>query len=495
MSEKEYLLSKISQVAGQINRHKNQQENPAPPQPYAQPYPPRYSAYNYPPARGSPYATARGRGRGRGGRGGLVHRHRTLVLNSNANANGSTTPRAEGDDAGDRNSAINSAPTTPTIAGTPKITPSASPAPGATQQWVAKRDRHMQLINSAVYDQQATARAKAMEASRQERLQRRSERQKIKLKRYLQGSQHNSTTPYGTAYGGSPSVSNHEIVIGGSRYNVSAGGNKLVKVSDDVKTTTTTPKKAVVGGVTFIRSKSGNMWRSGLVNKTRGSTRKISKPCKYFTMTGKCQRGMSCPYTHDPNRVAICPRFLQSGNCPEGDACDLSHDATPHRVPACLHFLRGNCSSSNCRYAHIRVNPAAPICRSFATEGYCEKGGDCTERHVHECPDFDEKGVCNDSKCKLPHIERAGRRRMAAAAAAAASTTSPGTGKTSANNESPDRGEDSDVSSDEEEGEAFDSDDVDSDALSDDEEEEIIPSDGPQMDAPEVKQQLDFIRL
>lgn len=154
---------------------------------------------------------------------------------------------------------------------------------------------------------------------------------------------------------------------------------------------------------------------------------------------------MSCPYTHDPNKVAVCQGFLTAGSCQNGESCDLSHDLSAHRVPACHHFVRGNCSNANCRYTHVRVNPASSICREFATLGYCEKGDQCAERHVRECPDFDEKGVCNDAHCKLQHIERAGRRRVAAAAK---------------NQES----SDSDTSSDE--GDPIDSDDVDSDAMS-----------------------------
>ena len=112
-----------------------------------------------------------------------------------------------------------------------------------------------------------------------------------------------------------------------------------------------------------------------------------------------------------------------SDSCPNGEMCDLSHDPTPHRVSACHHFLRGNCSNENCRYAHVRVNPAAPVCRPFATLGYCPKGAECTERHTHECPDYDATGVCGDPKCKLQHVERAGRKRAAAAAAERAKNT------------------------------------------------------------------------
>jgi len=158
--------------------------------------------------------------------------------------------------------------------------------------------------------------------------------------------------------------------------------------------------------------------------------------------------------------------------------CDLSHDPTPHRVPACHHFLRGNCSNPSCRYAHVRVNPAAPICRAFATLGYCTKGATCTERHVHECPEFDEKGVCTDKKCKLQHIERAGRRRAAAAA-----TVHEEKPRASLNEES------SQESSDEEDDDEYCSDDVDSDALSD--VDFIGPADAPD----EGTLQQDFIKF
>lgn len=74
---------------------------------------------------------------------------------------------------------------------------------------------------------------------------------------------------------------------------------------------------------------------------------------------------------------------------------------------------------------------------------------------MHECPEFDETGVCTDEKCKLPHIERAGRRRAAAAATAIAEKA-----KSSSNDDS------SFNSSDEDDIESIGS-DVDSDVLSD----------------------------
>ena len=115
---------------------------------------------------------------------------------------------------------------------------------------------------------------------------------------------------------------------------------------------------------------------------------------------------------HDHRKVAVCREFLKNGNCPQGSLCDLSHEPTYERVPACLHFLRGNCSKTSCRYAHVRVSPGAKVCRAFTTLGYCSKGADCGERHVFECPNYSRTGDCEDTTCRLPHVDRAGQLRQ-----------------------------------------------------------------------------------
>lgn len=136
-----------------------------------------------------------------------------------------------------------------------------------------------------------------------------------------------------------------------------------------------------------------------------------------------------------------------------------------------MHFLRGRCSNPECRYAHVRVTPGAPVCRDFAILGYCDKGAECQNRHVHECPDYASSGVCNKKRCRLPHVDRAGQIR-----------------KNTAKAESPDENE-SDASSEEEEYDQIDSGDVDSDEL--DEEPEFIEGG----DSGEVSQQQDYIRF
>ena len=51
------------------------------------------------------------------------------------------------------------------------------------------------------------------------------------------------------------------------------------------------------------------------------------------------------------------------------------------------------------------------MCESFGRLGYCEKGLQCVERHVFECPDYTNKGVCTTPGCRLPHLKHAGRWR------------------------------------------------------------------------------------
>ncbi|EAW15228.1 CCCH zinc finger protein [Aspergillus clavatus NRRL 1] len=452
MTEDQELMAKISQLAGQINRHKNQtpqvQAN-SNSELHAAPYVSRHTRARagWAPYRGRPY------GRGRPA---APHRHRTLVLNNATPSNSASPtpgPAHENDTKTDSRSA----------------TPNG---------WVAKRDRHMQLINSAIYDKEAQARAKAMEETRKAKTAKKTRVEQAKVLRYAQG--------FGRPYDGgsiAPQVpataqpqGGYLVYLNDIPFRISKGGSKLVRVSDDPNTANITPKKVTVAGVVFVRSKNGNLHRLGAVTSKRkpAAVRKKNELCKRFTSTGTCVKGPYCPYIHDPNKVAICKDFLQTGTCSAGLDCDLSHESSPHRSPACVHFLRNRCSNPDCRYSHVRVTPGAPVCRAFATLGYCEKGAECEERHVHECPDYANSGVCHKKRCRLPHVDRAGQIRK----------------NTSIKSEAADD-EESDESSEGEEYDAIDSDDVDSDALED--EPEFV--EGADSGDPTLFQQEDFIRV
>ncbi|KAI9749520.1 MAG: hypothetical protein M4579_006840 [Chaenotheca gracillima] len=370
---------------------------------------------------------------------------------------------------------------------------SSPPRPG----WITKHDRHKQLINSSVYAKEMQVRARDLEETRKVRAQRRDEREKQKISTYLARSggleRDARATKVDPRSGSSP-----ELVIDGIRFQVTNGGSRLAKLPDDLNSAKTTPKDVMVGGVKFLRSKHGNLYRSGVVKAKRpgGAMKKINEPCERFTRTGifvstpnlyvttvpcSCSKGPLCPYQHDPSKVGICKDFLQNGTCPTGDACDLSHDPTPERVPACLHFLRGKCSNPNCRYAHVRVNPGAPVCASFAKVGFCGKGAECLERHVHECPDYANKGSCGNLKCRLPHIDRAGQIRKTATGGTGGQVD-VAAGKEDAGDVA------SDISSDEDD--ELGSDDVDSDNLEEDYMD--VPKDP---DTHNISQQDDFVHF
>ncbi|RKL01531.1 hypothetical protein BFJ68_g12315 [Fusarium oxysporum] len=420
MSEEEReLLARISQVAGQINRHKNQQAG----------------------SRGSPsHHPAHHRPRhNRIGRHPTAHHHRTLHLN------------------GDNSTASRSASS------------GAETPPG----WVSRTDRHRQLINANVYEKETQNRAKAIEQTRQRKISGRRQREKAQFNEFLK---HQATASSAQTNPADRNV----LTIEGAQFRVMDGGKKLVKIPDALNSSSRTPKFATVAGVKFYRTKTGNLVANRFVNDQRyevlfsetklltglrrtGAVKKINQPCKIFSTTGSCTKGPRCRYIHDPNKVALCKDILKDGQCVNGESCDLSHDMTPERTPNCLHYAKGHCAKADCPYTHSKASPAAPVCRNFGFNGYCEMGAECTDRHVFECPDFSNTGRCKVKGCKLPHRERASVLRN----------------KTNAAGEPL-----GDISSDDE---AADSDDVDSDEVA-----EFIDADS---DLSDFEEQKDFLSI
>lgn len=262
---------------------------------------------------------AYGYGRGRGGyyrgnatRGGYrvakppTHRHRTLVLNS-------ATPSNSGDDS----------------TSTSVSTSASSPA------WVTKSDRHLQLINTNIYQEHADARAKAIEQTRLQRLRQKENRERNLLMNHL------TSSGFPSAVSTDPtSAPVYEITVDGIKFAVVKGGSKLVKVpgairpyeppppsfrkaflpipfavtraktytyssTGDANAPKLTPKVATVGGVKFYRTKNGNMYRQAAVKAQRyvahsgddhlltaasfrrsGAVSKVNVPCNKFSTTG-----------------------------------------------------------------------------------------------------------------------------------------------------------------------------------------------------------------
>ncbi|KAG5750805.1 hypothetical protein H9Q69_004509 [Fusarium xylarioides] len=361
MSEEEReLLARISQVAGQINRHKNQQAGSRG-SPSHHPAHHRQNSYRH---ASSPYPARHNRI----GRHPTAHHHRTLHLN------------------GDNSTASRSASS------------GAETPPG----WVSRTDRHRQLINANVYEKETQNRAKAIEETRQRKISGRRQREKAQFNEFLK---HQATASSAQTNPADRNV----LTIEGVQFRVMDGGKKLVKIPDALNSSSRTPKFATVAGVKFYRTKTGNLVANRFVNDQRraGTVKKINQLCKIFSTTGSCTKGPRCRYIHDPNKVALCKDILKDGQCVNGESCDLSHDMTPERTPNCLHFAKGHCAKADCPYTHSKASPAAPVCRNFGFTGYCEIGAECTDRHVFECPDFSNTGRCKVKGCKLPHRERA----------------------------------------------------------------------------------------
>lgn len=210
------------------------------------------------------WAPYRGRPYGRG-RPAAPHRHRTLVLNNANSGNSATlTPGQTNENVGESRSA----------------TPNG---------WVAKRDRHMQLINSAIYDKEAQARAKAMEQTRKAKAEKKARIEQAKVLRYAQGfgRSHHATSVAPQVSATSQPQGEYQVFLNDIPFRIAKGGSKLVRVSggnsfraaavtrtglplvDDPNTANITPKKVTVAGVTFVRSKNGNLHRLGAVTSKR----------------------------------------------------------------------------------------------------------------------------------------------------------------------------------------------------------------------------------
>ncbi|GAP86308.2 putative CCCH zinc finger protein [Rosellinia necatrix] len=365
------LQDRISKLTNRINRHKESQHNGGS-------YGLDYSvggrgSYH----RSAPYPQQAYQGRGRFA---PTYRNKTLVLN-----------------------------------GGPQPAPSVQenqPSNPPTPSWVTKNDRHLQLINRDIYERDSQHRTQAIEQSLKQKHINRGRQEKAQFLGNMRQASGDSVTAYSNP---SRSSSRYEVEVEGVRFYVTKQGSKLVKAPDDLNPPSATPKLTLLFGVKFHRTKNGNLVRHGVVQARRsaGGVKKVKENCKAFSWTGTCPKGPTCRYIHDISKTAICRTWLGKGDCPKGDNCDLSHDITEERTPLCMHFANGNCNNPSCPYIHAEHSPADPVCRTFGIYGYCEKGAKCLGRHVFECPDFSNNGVCKLKGCKRPHIERASILRKA----------------------------------------------------------------------------------
>ncbi|KAK6078772.1 hypothetical protein SCUP234_06110 [Seiridium cupressi] len=359
--EEQELLAQINRLEGRISKHKAQQTAPS------------HSRGTF---RAAPYHRGGGY---RGSRGQApTYRNKTLVLNGQNGQHRDATANSNAAGSG---------------------------------SWVSRTDRHLQLINSSVFEKDSQARASAIEETQRQKRLRKEQAEKNRFLNYVQqyASSAAPTSP-------STPASRYEITVEGIRFQITKQGSKLVRAPDDNNPPSATPRITLIGGVKFYRTKNGNLVRHGIAKAQRmaGGIKKINIPCKTFSWTG----------------IVFSPKS------------DL---------------LR---SRQIMRYSGM----TDPVCRDFGFNGYCERGAKCPDRHVFECPDFSNTGICKTKGCKLLHRERASVLRSKAG-----------------NNNDEDM---ADLSSDEDEGAA--PDDIDSDEV-----EEFIGHD----DVDELDFDKDYIRF
>ncbi|MCJ1386623.1 hypothetical protein MMC17_009749 [Xylographa soralifera] len=266
MSEDKQLLGRIADVAGQINHHKVQlpfSSGSTGPNPHSWSRLDRGFSdptYSDPVIRGLQRFQSRGRIKKTGPR---PHHHRSLVLNNPVPISHSPVAlfpplsNVKRDIPLDESDTVESQPRT-------------------SATWISKRDRHMQLINSLVYDKETNLRQQAIDKTRHEKASRRNQREMVKMGKHLQRIADN-TAPTAVQHSARGNTPVYEVHISGLKFQVLEGGSKLRRDLGNTGLAGLTPKQAVVGGVRFFRSKNGNLYREGLVRAKRRSetTKKV----------------------------------------------------------------------------------------------------------------------------------------------------------------------------------------------------------------------------
>ncbi|KAL8952950.1 MAG: hypothetical protein Q9222_001169 [Ikaeria aurantiellina] len=233
MSEDKDLLARIGQLAGHINLHK------------ASPSTPHRSASesrvtkSFAPTSSRNHALRRPYGRGRGTyrRG---PRNHSLILTNNRSVELQNTDAATSDISDGREN----------------LSPSAA--------YVTKHGRHNQLINASVFEKVTQQRKQNIEESQQSKVLRQDQWERSQMHQYLEslGGEHvASNTQKQSAPGGKV----HEIAVDGLIFQILKGGTKLGRIYGPADKSRPTPKSTIIHGVTFVRSKQGNLYRSGIV--------------------------------------------------------------------------------------------------------------------------------------------------------------------------------------------------------------------------------------
>ena len=126
-----------------------------------------------------------------------------------------------------------------------------------------------------------------MEETRKLKAQKKAQNEEAKVLRYAQGVGKQFPPSSVAAQPSTVPSAGHQIFFNDVPFTIARGGSKLIRESsastadrtsiertglpviDDPNIANTTPKKVTVAGVTFVRSKKGNLHRLGAVTSKR----------------------------------------------------------------------------------------------------------------------------------------------------------------------------------------------------------------------------------
>lgn len=154
---------------------------------------------------GAPYP----RTAGRGGRISSTHRNRVLKLNQQVQSAQDITTKME-------------LPSDNAVETTLVRETGNKDSTSGTTSWISKRDRHMQLINTSIYDRETQTRMKSINETLRQKALREEQREKARIAEYLH------SVDSGRGKGTAPL--NYETSINGLRFRVLNGGSKLSRI-------------------------------------------------------------------------------------------------------------------------------------------------------------------------------------------------------------------------------------------------------------------------
>ena len=154
------------------------------------------------------------RGRGRIGRMNPSHRNRSLIINQPIERLADSTVVAQ--TLSDENAGISPVEQAPNTSTTKSST------------WVSKRDRHMQLINTSIYDKEIQARQKAIDETQRQKIHQQGQLEKARIAKHILLVSNNASRSVASI--ASTELTHHEISIDGVRFQVLKGGSKLSRI-------------------------------------------------------------------------------------------------------------------------------------------------------------------------------------------------------------------------------------------------------------------------